>query len=140
MVRVLMFMYKEQDGHVQLQGHRSTSFRLTNGIREGAAASTILWAVYADGVLLVLRQSKLALVVADGASRNLNFSSCQEPKKCKSFCIFFVGPRPAHQVVYHAPLVLNGVELSWRESAVRLGHLLHQDLTRASDSGSGETS
>ena len=164
-VRVLMFMYEEQDGHIRLKGNRSTSFRLTNGIREGAAASPILWAVYADGVLLVLRQSKLgchvagmwmgavmyaddlallatnramlasmlALVVAHGASLNLIFSSCQEPKKCKSFCIFFVGPRPAHKVVYPAPLVLNGVRLPWRESAAHLGHLLHQDLTWAAD-------
>ena len=160
-----MFMYEEQDGHIRLKGQRSSSFRLINGIREGAAASPILWAVYADGVLYVLRQSKLgchvagmwmgavmyaddlallatnrsmlasmlALVVAHGASLNLIFASCQDPKKCKSFCIFFVGPRPSRQVVYPAPLVLNGVKLPWRESAVHLGHLLHQDLTWAAD-------
>ena len=160
-----MFMYVEQGGHIRLRGRRSGQFKLSNGIREGAAGSPILWAVYADGVLLVLRRSglgchvagiwmgavmyaddlallaasraslakMLALVVAHGASLNLTFSSCQDPKRCKSFCIFFVGPRPARRVVYPAPLVLNGVSLPWRETAVHLGHKLHQDLTWTAD-------
>ena len=164
-VRVLMFMYVEQSGHIRLRGRRSTSFTLVNGIREGAAASPILWAVYADDVLLVLRQGglgcyvagvwmgavmyaddlallatnramlakMLTLVVEHGASLNLTFSSCQDPQKCKSFCIFFVGPRPARKIVYPAPLVLNGVALPWRESAVHLGHKLHQNLTMNAD-------
>ena len=94
--------------------------------------------MYADDLALLatnrsMLASMLALVVAHGASLNLIFSSCQDPKKCKSFCIFFVGPRPSRQVVYPAPLVLNGVKLPWRESAVHLGHLLHQYLTWAAD-------
>jgi hypothetical protein len=164
-VRVLMCMYQDQAGHIRLRDRRSAQFRLTNGIREGAAASPILWAVYADGILLVLRRSglgcyvagawmgavlyaddlaliatnramlaeMLALAVAHGAALNLTFSSCQDQKKCKSFCLYFVGPRPARRVVYPAPLVLNGVALPWRESAVHLGHRLHQDLTWTSD-------
>ena len=158
-------MYQEQDGHIWLRGRRSASFRLTNEIREGAAVSPILWAVYADGILLVLRKSglgchvagrwmgavmfaddlallatnramlaaMLALVMEHGASLNLVFSSCQDPKKCKSFYIFFGGPQSARQVVYPAPLTLNGVKLPWRESAVHLGHVLHQNLTWDTD-------
>ena len=68
-----------------------------------------------------------------GAGLNLTFSSSQEPKKCKSFCIFFTGPIPARKIVYPDPLVLNGVALPWRESAVHLGHKLHQDLSMKAD-------
>ena len=162
--RVLVFMYKEQSGFVQLRGRRSATFCLSNGMREGAAASPVLWAVYVDGLLVLLRQSglgchvagvwmgaflcaddlsllaptrtiltsMLAMVEAYGAGLNLTFSSDQDPKKCKSFCIYFVGP--VKRVVYPAPLVLNGVVLPWRESAVHLGHKLHQDLSFSADS------
>ena len=59
-----MYMYEEQSGHIKLRGRRSANFELGNGIREGAAASPILWAVYADGVLVLLRQNGLGCYVA----------------------------------------------------------------------------
>ena len=165
--RVLAFMYKEQAGFIKIRGRRSANFRLTNGLREGAACSPVLWAVYADGLLLVLRQSglgcyiagkwvgavlyaddlsliaptrailarMLALVEAFGAKLNLTFSSCQDPGKCKSFCLYFVGMKSPRKVVYPSPLVLNGVQLPWRESAVHLGHTLHQNLKSDADAG-----
>ena len=132
-------------------------------MREGAACFPFLWAVYADGLLLVLRRSKLgchvagqwmgaflyaddlsliaptrailasmlAIVAEYGASLNLHFSTCQDPGKCKSFCIYFVGP--ARKVMYPTPLILNGVTLPWRERAVHLGHVLQQDLSFDAD-------
>ena len=158
-------MYTEQSGFVKLRGRRSLSFILANGMREGAAGSPILWAVYADKILLVLRRSglgchvgglwmgavmyaddlallaptqailaaMLALVVAKGEELNLKFSSNQDPAKCKSFCLYFVGPRQSGKVTYPTPLLLNGVVLPWRKKAVHLGHTLHQDLTMDSD-------
>ena len=73
------------------------------------------------------------LVESYGASLNLTFSSCQDASKCKSFCVYFVGS--ARRIVYPAPLKLNGVQLPWKESAVHLGHTLHQDLTFKADVG-----
>ena len=163
--RVLMFMYTEQSGFIKLKGRHSRAFSITNGIREGAAASPVLWAVYADGILVILRKSKLGcyvagcwvgavmyaddlaliaptrvvlaamleLVVKYGASLNLTFSSSQDPRKCKSFCLYFTGRTTSRKVVFPAPLVLNGVRLPWKEKAVHLGHTLHQDLTSDSD-------
>ena len=158
--RVLAFMYEEQVGFIKCRGRRSANFRLINGLREGAACSPVLWAVYADGLLKELRKSglgcyiagkwvgavmyaddlsliaptrailarMLALVEAYGARLNLTFSSCQDPGKCKSFCLYFVGMKSPRKVVYPSPLVLNGVQLPWRESAIHLGHTLHQNL------------
>ena len=163
--RVLMFMYSEQTGFIKLKGRQSRAFSIVNGMREGAAASPALWAVYADGIIKRLRKSKLGcyvagcwvgavmyaddlaliattravlaamldLVVEYGASLNLTFSSSQDPKKCKSFCLFFTGRTTSKRVVYPASLVLNGVKLPWREKAVHLGHTLHQDLTMDAD-------
>ena len=62
--RVLAFMYLKQSGFVKLRGRRSDPFGLKNGMREGAACSPFLWAVYADGLLFVLRRSKLGCWVA----------------------------------------------------------------------------
>ena len=156
-------MYTEQSGFIRMKGKQSDSFNISNGMREGAAASPVLWAVYADGVLLVLRRSGLGchvagvwigavmyaddlaliaptrailatmleIVVVHGAGLNLTFSSSQDPKKCKSFCLYFT--RAKRKVAYPTPLVLNGVQLPWREKAVHLGHTLQQDLTMDAD-------
>ena len=62
--RVLAFMYEEQVGFIRIRGRRSANFRLINGLREGAACSPVLWAVYADGLLLELRKSGLGCYIA----------------------------------------------------------------------------
>ena len=163
--RVLAFMYQEQTGFIKLRGQQSDPFRLTNGMREGAAGSPILWAVYADGLLIILRRSSLgchiagvwmggflyadelallaptrailaamlALVEEYGAALNLKFSTNQDPKLCKSFCLYLVGPRPDRNIVYPTPLVLNGMSLPWVKKAVHLGHTIHQDLSMETD-------
>ena len=163
--RVLAYMYKEQKGFIKIRARQSAYFNIKNGLREGAACSPALWAVYADGFMVVLRKSGLgcyvagkwygaviyaddlsliaptrailaamiSLVEAYGASLNLTFSSCQDPGKCKSFCLYFVGPKLPRKVVYPSPLVLNGVKLPYRESAVHLGHTLHQSLKSDAD-------
>ena len=40
--RALMVMYREQSGFIKLKGRQSRAFGLTNGMREGAAASPVL--------------------------------------------------------------------------------------------------
>ena len=53
----------------------------------------------------------LKVVVEYGAKTNLTFSSDPDPQKSKSFCMFFVGQRPARKVIYPAPLYLDGKPL-----------------------------
>ena len=94
--------------------------------------------LYADDLALLaptraILAAMLALVEAHGASLNLVFSTSQDPKKCKSFCLYFIGPRPDRRIQFPTPLRLNGVVLPWVQSAVHLGHTLHQDLTMTAD-------
>ena len=94
--------------------------------------------LYADDLALLapsraILADMLALVEAHGASLNLVFSTSQDPKKCKTFCLYYVGPRPDRRIQFPTPLVLNGVVLPWVRSAVHLGHTLHQDLTMTAD-------
>ena len=161
-VRVLAFSYMEQAGFVRLAGLRSSSFRLRNGTRQGAVASPALWAIYVNDLLLELRRLKLGCYVAGvwigavmyvddlallaptravlvdmlavvekfGISHNLKFSTDPNPKLSKTKCIAF-GARPNRALP--APVKLYGKELPWVESALHLGHTLHQSLSMAQD-------
>ena len=61
---MLIFIYQEQQGCIKLKGRKSASFKLSNGMREGASCPPTLWAVYTDGLLIALRKSGLGCHVA----------------------------------------------------------------------------
>ena len=42
-VRTLIHMYEEQTGCVKLAGHRSDTFSIKNGTRQGLVASRFIW-------------------------------------------------------------------------------------------------
>ena len=58
-VRVLVFVYEEQERWVKLGGKKSSSFRLTNGTRQGSVLSPVLFSVYLDDLLIGLRKLQL---------------------------------------------------------------------------------
>jgi hypothetical protein len=58
-IQVLIFMYEEQQGWVKLGGKKSTSFRITNGTRQGSVLSPVLFSVYLDDLLSDLRKLQL---------------------------------------------------------------------------------
>ena len=85
--------------------------------------------MYADDLLLIAptrgaMQQMLEVCENYASNYNICFSTDPDPVKSKSKCIFMVGnkrnlPRPA-------PLLLEGTELPWVETATHLGHELHQ--------------
>ena len=54
-LRVIIHVYTNQECNVKWCGKLSDSFRVTNGVRQGAVSSGILFAVYIDDVLKLLR-------------------------------------------------------------------------------------
>ena len=52
-------MYEEQVGWVKLGGRRSSSFKLSNGTRQGSVLSPLLFSVYLDDLLVQLRKLQL---------------------------------------------------------------------------------
>ena len=155
-VRVLIFVYEEQSCCVKLGGNKSSSFQVTNGTRQGSVLSPLLFSVYLDDLLLKLRKLGLGCHIgglwyggcgyADdlillapnrevlqkmvqvcqlyAEEHNLMFSTDPVPALSKTKCIFFCG-RPG-KVKYPDPVKLDGQDLPWVESAVHLGHTLHQ--------------
>ena len=155
-VRCLMAMYEDQHGWVRWGQAKSEMFTITNGTRQGAVLSPTFWAVYCDLMIKELRQLGVGAHVAgmfmgvacyaddvvliapcrqamqmmlnmveDFAARyNISFSTDPDPKKSKSKCIFVVGKRRG--LAKPSPLTLCGDSLPWVESAVHLGHELHE--------------
>ena len=155
-VRCLMTMYEDQYGWVKWGQTKSEIFSITNGTRQGAILSPTFWAIYCDLMIKELRQLGVGAHIAgmfmgvacyaddvvliapcqqamqlmldqveDFAGRyNISFSTDPDPKKSKSKCIFVVGKRRG--LSKPAPLTLCGDQLPWVQSAVHLGHELHE--------------
>ena len=86
-------------------------------------------ACYADDVVLIApcQQAMHMMLdtVEDFAKRyNISFSTDPDPKKSKSKCIFVIGKRRG--LSKPSPLILCGDQLPWVQSAVHLGHELHE--------------
>ena len=162
-VRVLIFVYEQQQGWVKLGGKNSSPFRITNGTRQGSVISPILFTVYLDDLLITLRQLQLGCHIggwwfgAVGYADDLmllapNREVLQEMLRvCQQYArehnlVFSTDPIPSKSktkcmyfcgrvgnVKYPAPVQLEGKDLPWVEHADHLGHTLHQLVSMDKD-------
>ena len=162
-VRVLIFMYQEQEGCVKLGGKKSTMFRLTNGTRQGSVLSPLLFSIYLDDLLTELRVLQLGCHIggvwygACGYADDLILLAPNREvlQKMLTICerygkehnlVFSTDPVPklsktkcvyfcgrSKNVQYPAPVQLDGKDLPWVEHAEHLGHTLHQSVTMDMD-------
>ena len=56
-LRVMLYIYMNQECDVKWGDKNSQRFRVSNGVRQGAVSSAILFAVYIDQILEILRKS-----------------------------------------------------------------------------------
>ena len=162
-VRVLIYIYEEQTGWVKLAGKRSSSFKLTNGTRQGSVLSPVLFSVYLDDLLKELRNLQLGCHIGGcwfggcGYADDLillapNREVLQKMVKiCQKYgedhnLVFSTDPVPAlsktkclyfcgrtGRVKYPDPVQLDGKDLPWVESADHLGHKLWQKSSMEKD-------
>ena len=66
-IRLLLVMYKTQSAKVKWEGSVSDAFSITNGVKQGAVLSAILFCIYIDDLLKELRRN------GDGCWVNENF-------------------------------------------------------------------
>ena len=156
LIRCIIFMYEEQTGCVKLGGQSSSSFRITNGTRQGSVLSPALFSVYLDDLIQLLRKLGLGCHIggwwmgACGYADDLILLApvrsvlqqmvtiCQEYGEAHNL-VFSIDENPAksktkclyfcgrtRNVQYPAPVQLYGKELPWVVSADHLGHTLHQ--------------
>ena len=55
-IRAIAYVYEEQRACISWDGHKSSTFQVTNGTRQGSVLSPCLFSVYLDGLLKELRQ------------------------------------------------------------------------------------
>ena len=156
-LRLLLYIYTNQNCNVKWCGVYSQEFQVKNGVRQGAVSSGILFAIYIDNLLSELRQSGFgchingvffgALIFADdifllSASR----SGLQEMVNiCQKFASsrnlkFGTNPDPSKsktkclmfskkRVVssQYKCIQLDGNDLPWVDSVKHLGHILQSD-------------
>ena len=60
-LRLMLTIYMKQKCNVVWNGSPSAKFSVTNGVRQGAVISAILFAIYIDELLRILRDSRLGL-------------------------------------------------------------------------------
>ena len=155
-IRVLIFVYEEQEGCVKLVGIKSVTFKITNGTRQGSVLSPVLFAVYLDGLLVELQNLGVGCHVAGvwfGAACYADDLILLSPSRtamammlevCEKYAashnlVFSTDPNPAkskskciymcgqmNNVKKPEELQLNGKDLPWVESATHIGHELHQ--------------
>ena len=152
-LRLLLYIYMNQECDVKWCGEHSATFSVRNGVRQGAVSSGILFAVYIDSLLQELRDSGFGCHIkgiftgADdvfllsasrsglqemvnicqrfASSRNLKFGTNADPVKSKTKCLIFSNKNVVQDKF--KKIVLDGNELPWVDSVKHLGHLLQRD-------------
>ena len=64
-IRLLLVMYVMQFANVRWNGTLSSDFNLSNGVKQGAVLSAILYCVYVNGLFQKLREQKTGCWIED---------------------------------------------------------------------------
>ena len=163
LLRLMLFIYENQLCQVKWSGRYSNFFKVSNGVRQGAVSSAILFAIYIDKLLQLLRKSKLgchidnvflgAFVFADdifllSASRaglqslvNIcdkyasehNLKFGTHSDSARSKTKCIVFNKKSRDYFNLAPIILNGQELPWVKKVTHLGNVLEADNSMKAD-------
>ena len=162
-LRLMLFIYKNQKCDVKWSEQRSVRFSVKNGVRQGGVSSAILFAVYINDLLVLLRQARIgchidgvffgAVVFADdvlllSASRSglqamvdlchdfaakKNLKFGTNPDPVKSKTKCIVFSKAKKDKIDLQPVHLNGDPLPWVGQVKHLGNLLQSDNSMSVD-------
>ena len=148
-VRFLLYSYSNSTTRVKWNGSYSEQFSVSNGVRQGAVLSPILFNIYMDELISLIKRDGVGcwmgsefygiLIYADdilllsptvSALQNM-LNICDRfgqmnglDFNCKkTVCIEFHGPGPCKHGTYPT-VTLNGKSLTWNHSVKHLGHVL----------------
>jgi hypothetical protein len=153
-LRVLLYIYSEQSCDVEWNGKKSFEFGVKNGVRQGAVSSPILFGLYVDKLILLLRTSKLGCTIGASYFGIMVYADdivLLSPSRmglqaminiCQEFALshnlkFSTNSDPvksktkcihfSRKQIDLAEIQLNGNTLPWVESAHHVGNILERD-------------
>ena len=162
-LRLLMFIYRNQQCDVKWAGKYSFRFSVSNGVRQGAVSSAILFSVYIDELFVILRKANfgcnisgvflgcfgyaddLFLVSASRTGLQAMVNLCQDfastknlqfstnVNPVKSKTKCLIFTKKSKEADNVLPVKLNGNPLPWVKQAKHLGNMLQQDNTMRVD-------
>ena len=162
-LRVLMFIYRNQTCDVKWNSSYSFRFQVSNGVRQGAVSSPLLFSIYIDDLLVLLRQSgfgcrldtfyygvlgyadDLLLLSASRSGLQAMVSICERFARLRRLK-FSTNANPAQSktkcIIFSkvkncqvnvAPVILNGDPLPWVDKVKHLGNLMEQNNSMKRD-------
>ena len=162
-LRLIMFIYTNQKCDVKWGSEHSERFSVSNGVRQGAVSSAILFAVYIDQLLQILRESGFgchingeffgAMIFADdimllsaslsglqtlidisqGFASSKNLKFGTDPDPSKSKTKCIVFSKQKKDRVPSVQVMLDGVPLPWVTQVKHLGNVLQCDNSMSVD-------
>ena len=63
LLRLMLYIYENQTCSVKWAGETSSQFTVSNGVRQSAVSSAILFAIYIDELLIILKDSRLGCYI-----------------------------------------------------------------------------
>ena len=162
-LRLMLYIYENQSCSVKWSGVTSEWFKVSNGVRQGAVSSAILFAVYIDELLVLLKKSRLgchidsvfvgAFLFADdilllsasraGLQSLVNICHKFARRKNLKFGTHTVPSKSKTKCIVFfkkhrdwsklAPIMLDGRALPWVKKVNHLGCILDADGSMKSD-------
>ena len=157
-LRFIICSYINQQCSVRWQGEDSNSFRISNGVRQGAVASPVFFNIYINNVFQELRDCGYGCYIGDqfcgafayaddvallsptreGLQVLVNLSESYFSKHGIKVSTNIIPKKSKTKVLYFGSgnpkaIILYGRELPYVEEAVHLGHLLHTDESPGHD-------
>ena len=156
-LRVLLFMYRNQQCDVKWNSSYSHRFPVKNGVRQGAVSSPILFSVYINDLIVELREAGLGchlgglfvgclgyaddLLLLSGSrgglqsmvnmcdrfTRRKNLKFSTNPDPNKSKTKCIIFSKKSKDQKDVAPIILNGDPLPWVKQLKHLGNILQCD-------------
>ena len=156
-LRVLIFIYRNQQCNVKWNTSLSSHFPVSNGVRQGAVSSPILFSVYINDLLVILREAgigchvgsffvgclgyadDLLLLSASRSGLQSMVNTCQKftkkknlkfstnPDAAKSKTKCIVFSKKAKDLKNVSPILLNGDPLPWVQQVKHLGNVMQCD-------------
>ena len=158
-LRLVIYSYLHQSVYVRWDGHKSQSFRVLNGVRQGAVASPIFFNTYIDELFDILKKSGFGCMINDLYYGLIGFAddcaliapSRQALQKMLFLCVVYfnkhgiiisvdenIDKSKTKCIAFNINIVPDNImlynkPLPWVDFHVHLGHLIHKDETMDHD-------